>query len=162
MEDALAVAFRRHYRQIRDYVRRRGSPYDDAEEIAQEVFAQAAAALGGLRIGTSPLVAWLYTVAQRRIVDEARRRARSAHAGLVVVPPTEASLYGDDVARSIRCALERLPDAQRRVVVLKLFEGRPFAEIARLLGTTETATRMRFSRALERLRDELEEEGITP
>ncbi len=162
MEDALAVAFRRHYRQIRDYVRRRGSPYDDAEEIAQEVFAQAAALLGGLKVGSSPVAAWLYTVAQRRIVDEARRRARAARAELVVVPPAEASQYGDDVARSIRRALERLPEAQRRVVVLKLFEGRRFAEIARLLGTTEAASRMRFSRALERLRDELEEEGITP
>lgn len=162
MEDALAVAFRRHYRQIRDYVRRRGSSYDDPEEIAQEVFAQAAAALGGLTMGTSPLVAWLYTVAQRRIVDEARRRARASRVALVVVPPAEASRYGDDVARSIRRALERLPEAQRRVVVLKLFEGRPFAEIGRLLGTTEAASRMRFSRALERLRDELEEEGITP
>ncbi len=162
MEDALAVAFRRHYRQIRDYVRRRGSSYDDAEEIAQEVFAQAAAALDGLRMGSSPLVAWLYTVAQRRVVDEARRRAQAARAALVVVPPAEASRYGDDVARSIRRALERLPEAQRRVVVLKLFEGRRFAEIARLLGTTEAASRMRFSRALERLRDELEEEGITP
>jgi RNA polymerase sigma-70 factor (ECF subfamily) len=162
MEDALAVAFRRHYRQIRDYVRRHGSLQDDPEEIAQEVFAQAAAALGGLRIGSSPLVAWLYTVAQRRIVDEARRRGRAARAELVVVPPAEASQYGDDVARSIRKALERLPDAQRRVVVLKLLEGRPFAEIARLLGTTEAASRMRFSRALERLRDQLEQEGITP
>jgi RNA polymerase sigma-70 factor (ECF subfamily) len=161
MEDALAVAFRRHYRQIRDYVRRRGSSYDEAEEIAQEVFAQAAALLGGLKVSSSPVAAWLYTVAQRRIVDEARRRARAARAELVVVP-AEASQYGDDVARAIRRALERLPEAQRRVVVLKLFEGRRFAEIARLLGTTEAASRMRFSRALERLRDELEEEGITP
>jgi len=49
--------------------------------------------------------------------------------------------HQDDVARSIRRALERLPEAQRRVVVLKLFEGRRFAEIARLLGTTEAASR---------------------
>ncbi len=162
MDDVLAVAFRRHYRQIRDYVRRRGSSYDDAEEITQEVFAQAVAALEKLRTGSSPLAAWLYTVAQRRVVDEARRRARAARATPFVVPPAEASRYGDDVARSIRRAIEKLPKAQRRVVVLKLLEGRPFAEIARLVGTTEAASRMRFSRGLERLRDQLEEEGITP
>ncbi len=70
--------------------------------------------------------------------------------------------YGADVAESLRRALRKLPEAQRRVVVLKLLEGRPFAEIARLVGTSEAASRMRFMRGLERLRDELEREGITP
>jgi RNA polymerase sigma-70 factor (ECF subfamily) len=62
----------------------------------------------------------------------------------------------------LREALDRLPEGQRRVVVLKLLRGASFAEIAVTTGTTETAARMRFSRALGALRAHLTEEGLEP
>lgn len=163
MDDVLAAAFRRHYTQIYGYIRRTGSSHADAEEITQEVFAQAAANLERLKADSRPLAGWLFTVAQRRLADQGRHRARAARLS-AVVDHTEATLprYGPEVASALRRALDELPEPQRRVVVLKLLEGRPFVEIARLLGTTETASRMRFSRALEHLRDELEKEGIAP
>jgi DNA-directed RNA polymerase specialized sigma24 family protein len=46
--------------------------------------------------------------------------------------------------------------------VLKLVEGRSFREVAERLELTEAACKMRFSRALERLREELEKEGVEP
>ena len=63
---------------------------------------------------------------------------------------------------TLRSALDRLPARQREVVVLKLWRGVPFAEIARLVGTSEEAARMRFSRGLATLRAVLTEEGIDP
>ena len=163
MDNVLAAAFKRHYSQIYRYVRRTGSSHADAEELTQEVFAQAAARLEQLATDSRPLEAWLYTVAQRRLTDEGRRRARAARLLTLAPPQPDAPpVYGTSVAAALRRALESLPQAQRQVVVLKLLEGRPFAEIAQVLGTTEAASRMRFSRALEHLRDELEREGITP
>jgi RNA polymerase sigma-70 factor (ECF subfamily) len=73
-----------------------------------------------------------------------------------------APQYGPGVARALRGALAALPEQQRRVVVLKLLEGRSFAEIARTVGATEAACKMRFARGLEAVRDELEREGISP
>ena len=70
--------------------------------------------------------------------------------------------YGPSVAASLRAAVDRLPDAQRRVVVLKLLRGASFAEVAVALGTSEEAARMRFSRALRSVRADLEKEGIEP
>ncbi len=63
--------------------------------------------------------------------------------------------YGHGVAAALRDAIAALPESQRRVVVMKLLEGRSFAEIAARLGASEAACKMRLSRALERLRDEL-------
>ena len=76
MEGLAELAFRRHHAQIYRYLRRRtGDPYR-AEDLAQEVFADAAVALSrGER--PSSMLAWLYTIAQRRFADEARRRSRS-------------------------------------------------------------------------------------
>ena len=158
MDDLAATAFRRHYRQVFRFVRRHSASPEDAEDVTAEVFASAIAGLHERRSGAPPVLAWLYTVARRRLADEARRRARAERLHVAAVP----SEYGPDVARALAQSLRRLPEAQRRVVAMKLIEGRTFREIADRLGTTEGACKMRLARGLERLRDELEKEGVEP
>jgi len=48
-----------------------------------------------------------------------------------------------------------LPDQLRAVLVLKEIEGYAHAEIAELLGISEGASRVRLTRALKMLREEL-------
>jgi RNA polymerase sigma-70 factor (ECF subfamily) len=135
------------------YVRRRAANENEAEEITQSVFAQAP---------RSPTLAWLYTVAQRRLID-AHRRKRNATSPLSEASDRAAEpQYGAEVAAALRKALTGLPAKQREVVVLRLVEGRPFAEIAATLGITEPACKMRFVRGLASVRDVFEKEGIEP
>jgi RNA polymerase sigma-70 factor, ECF subfamily len=156
---------RRHYREIYRYVRRRSRSDSDAEDVTQDVFADAARALGSGETGEGLPVAWLYTVAQRRLVDRARRHARRHEVygdtalEMVADPPSE---YGGEVSEALRSSIERLPHLQRQVVLLKLVQGRSFAEIASALDATEGACRMRFLRGLEQLRVFLEEQEVTP
>lgn len=70
--------------------------------------------------------------------------------------------YGPAEARAIARSIARLPRDQREVVVMKLIEGRPFAEIGLHLGVTEAACKMRFSRAIAALRSDLEKQGLRP
>jgi RNA polymerase sigma-70 factor (ECF subfamily) len=110
-----------------------------------------------LRDTGSPPLAWLYTVAKRRFADEARRRSRLELHGEETLPE-----YGAEAGLAISDALAALPEGQRQVVVLKLLRGARFVEIAQLLEVTEAAAKMRFVRALEALRVELERKGVTP
>jgi RNA polymerase sigma factor (sigma-70 family) len=164
MDELAASAFRRHYDEVFRFVRRRTGSDAEAEEIAQSVFADAAARLDPARQGSSPVLAWLYTVAQRRLVDEARRRARRGLTLSLDPALTEAHdpQYGREVARVLRKALQELPKSQQEVVVLRLIEGRSFEEIATRIGSTESACKMRFLRGLSLVRDVFEKEGITP
>ena len=151
-------AFRRHYGDVVRFVRRRTSSAADAEDIAGDVFADAAKGLERFEPGATPVLAWLYTVARRRLADEARRRARTP---ALAVAHGEAE-YGPDLTAALRRTIGALPETQRSVVVMKLIEGRSFREIAARLDLTEAACKMRLSRALETLRDELEKEGVEP
>lgn len=155
MEELAEQAFRRHYRQIYGYVRRRSPTAAEAEDVAAEVFADAAAALQRFEPGATPVLAWLYTVAQRRLADAARRRHRGE-----ALPEVAAPAYPVEVGRAIRRALAALPDEQRRVVVLKLLRGLSFGEISSHVNATEAACKMRFSRALAQMRDSLQQEGV--
>ena len=158
------AAFREHYGRIYRYVRRRTETHEQAEDLAQSVFATAAEHLSRAQLEDAPTLAWLYTVAERRLIDEARRRARrSPEVSLVgEATPARASEYGREVAAALRSALRSLPQAQREVVALRLLEGRPFAEIAARLGASEAACKMRFARALGTIRGQLQREGIEP
>jgi RNA polymerase sigma-70 factor (ECF subfamily) len=162
VSDAAERAFARHYEHVYRYVRRRTRDHHRAEDLTQQVFADAAA---GLQESPSPPLAWLYTVAQRRFADEARRNALARRVnGLRAVgeEASDAREYGAEVAATLHSAIDRLAPGQREVVVLKLLRGASFAEIGARLGISTEAAKMRFRRALEALRSELEKEGLQP
>ena len=155
-----------HYAEVYRYVRRRSRSREDAEDVTQTVFAQVTTTLDRSTASSPPVLAWLYTVARRRLIDEHRRRnateARVIPLDEARLAPRDAEGYGIDVARTLADGIASLPAEQRQVVVLKVIEGRRFAEIAARLGVSEDACRTRLSRALRSLRARLEEEGITP
>jgi RNA polymerase sigma factor (sigma-70 family) len=152
-----------HYREVFRFVRRRVASVEEAEDLTQEVFASAAVALAGSAREAPPPLAWLYTVARRRIVDEARRRSRSPSVPLELVVGELAARdgYGELVGRTLRAGLVSMPEGQRFVVVGRLLQGRSFAELARELSLSDDACRMRFMRGLQHLRETFEKEGLT-
>jgi RNA polymerase sigma-70 factor (ECF subfamily) len=158
MDDPLAVSYRRHFDHVYRFVRRRATAAE-AEDLTQDVFAAAAVALAEARVEAPPPLAWLYTVARRRLVDLARRQV-SPESPSPNDRPVGERTYGPQVGRDLAAAFGELTDAQRRVIVLKLFDDRSFAEIGALLDSSESACKMRFSRGLARLREELERKGI--
>lgn len=144
--------FRRRYLRVFGFLRRRRDPHR-AKDPTQDVFADAAAELPDAREGDPAVLTWLYAVARRRFLEETRRQRRDT--GVDLSEPRSSTDYGPFVARALQDALGALPGGQRRVIVLKLLRGLTFAEIGRDVGLTEDATRLRFRRALEALRDEL-------
>lgn len=161
MTDPAAEAFERHYGSVYRFVRRHGTGREEAEDLTQEVFAAAVAALDEARVESPPPLRWLYTVAQRRLIDAARRR-RLTTVVAEEEPSAREAGYGREVAGALARAVAELPESQRRVVVAKLWEGRSLNEIARQLGTSEAACKMRLARGLAQLRDRLKEEGVEP
>jgi RNA polymerase sigma-70 factor, ECF subfamily len=150
-------SYRRNFWAIYGYVRRRVRSSADAEDITQDVFEAAAAALKDARLDEEPSLAWLYTVAQRRLA-----RVRSRHEAAGSMNDLEAPSYGPATASALLEAVRQLPSEQRSVVVLKVIHGLPFADIARQLGVSEEACRMRLVRGMRRLRAELLEKGLDP
>jgi RNA polymerase sigma-70 factor (ECF subfamily) len=162
--DLAEQAFREHYGRVYRFVRSRTASDAEAEDIAQTVFTEAATRLDSFKPGATPVLAWLYTVAQRRLIDAARRRARREPPLSLELVDTAApeAAYGSEVAVALEDALAALPPFQRQAVLLRLIDGHSFAAIAELTGSTEAACKMRFARAVAVVRAHMEREGITP
>ena len=115
MNDVAERAFRRHYEHVYRYVRRRTGDHHRAEDLTQQVFAEA---VSGLRDSpSSPPLAWLYTVAQRRFADESRRDtlARRVSALRAVAREDATSReYGSELGASLGSAIDRLAPGRVR------------------------------------------------
>ena len=126
--DRAEAAHRCYYREVYRYVRRRTRSREDAEDVTQTVFTEAVAGLEQVTANSPPALAWLYTVARRRLIDEQRRQSTPSaqmisldEARLEHRLPTD---YGVDLARTLAQGIAALPREQQDVVVLKVVEGR--------------------------------------
>jgi RNA polymerase sigma factor (sigma-70 family) len=111
------------------------------------------------------VVPWLFAIAARVRIDELRKRLRLAEdADEEALARADEQLTRDaepppsnDVAEQVRAALDSLPESQRTVIHLHRYEGLTFSEIAKALGSTEGAIKLRAFRGYERLRELLKE-----
>ena len=136
----------------------------EAEEAAQDAFLKAHAALGRFREG-SPFRPWLLTI----VANEARNRARAAgrRERLALrgaeerrpggaVPSPEAALLVSEQRQELLAALGRLSETDREAIACRYFLELSEAETAAALGCARGTVKSRLSRALERLRVQME------
>ena len=151
--DAAAELYDRYAAQVLGLARRILRNDGDAEEVAQDVFAQAWRTAKSFDASRASLGGWLLMMTRTRAID--RLRARQSRPDLSAPPVPDAfpsaqapaieQVLSDEQARQIRGALAELPDAQRQALELAYYEGLTHAEIAaRLiepLGTVKTRIR---------------------
>jgi RNA polymerase sigma-70 factor (ECF subfamily) len=82
--------------------------------------------------------------------------AESLAAGSV---PADQAVDEAQRLRAVLRALERLPKGERHVLLLSAVEEMGMAEMAKVLGKSESAVRALLFRARARLRERLEREG---
>ena len=137
-----------------------------AKDATQAVFTDLARKAATL--AQRPVLAgWLCRSAQFAASDlmrAARRRAvreHEAHLMQEISTPDTAARDWEKIRPALDEVLNALDERDRDAIVLRYFDGRPFAEIGERLRLTENAARMRVERALEKLRARLVRRGVT-
>src|SRR5688500_17470704 len=157
---ALGRLYRRHAASVYRYAYAVLGNHADAEDVTQQTFMNAYSAIAR---GTRPRKAenWLFTIAH----NEVRRHFRSAQAKVLEVEldaelPQAAHERSEPSLADVLRALQHLPPAQRSALVMREFEGRSYAEIAQIMGATQSALEANVFRARRALAEHLED-GLT-
>ena len=130
----------------------------DAQDLLQETLVELWRRAGG----HPPDDALVYRTLRRRAVDLARRVDRRARREQNATPPDwwqpnpAADPTGEDDAELVR-AVQTLPDPLREVVLLKIWGGLTFRQVADTLGQPLPTVAARYRRALDQLRGQLKE-----
>jgi RNA polymerase sigma-70 factor, ECF subfamily len=128
-----------------------------AEDVTALAYERAYRKRRSFRAGRGSRDAWLFGIARNAALDELRRRKR--HANLEGEPPDLTTPAADELAdqalrrETVRAALATLDARERELVALKYMAGLSNAEIARVIGVSESNVGTRLHRTVNKLRE---------
>ena len=164
--EALVVKYQRRIaRHVARYVKASG----DVEDVVQETFIRAYRGLPSFR-GDSSFYSWLYRIATNAAVshlqrapdelllgdDGADERQHAFEPGISDGEDPERTLFARQIAETVQRALAKLQPELAEPLMLYEVEGKPYAEIATMLGVPIGTVRTRIFRAREFIAKRLE------
>jgi RNA polymerase sigma factor, sigma-70 family len=170
-ETAFAEIVRRYRNPLTNYLYRFLNDYEEAVDLAQETFVRVYFAAERYHSGYA-FSTYIYRIATNLAISETRRRKRRKLLSLTGLfqaegdedtefqPPDkrnlpDADLIDDEKSRVIGRAIAALPDKYRAPIILREIEGKPYDEIAEILGLGLGTTKSRISRARALLKEKL-------
>lgn len=151
---------------------------EEAQDLTQEAFLRAFRNIKKFR-GNSSFYTWFYRIVVNTCLDGRRRRRRWERLFWLWQPGQRGEesskevieeqpdmgednnpmtvLSGKQLAREIRKALMSLPERQRVVFQLKVFQGMSIREIAQVMGSAEGTVKSHLFRATHSLRNVLKD-----
>ena len=136
---------------------------DSPDDNVQEAFVQLAAQ----KTKPDRPIAWLYQVVRRRALNELRGKKRRINREQQVArreSSTESPSAGmelDEEQKQIQLSLNGLPAESRELVVLRIWSGMKWKEIADVTGYSSSVAQRRYVKALQMMKDSLESKCLT-
>jgi RNA polymerase sigma factor (sigma-70 family) len=163
-EEAFAALVQRHIALVHSVALRHTANPQHAEDITQAVFVILARKAGALGRRTV-LPGWLYHTARLTAANLQRAETRRVHReqeafmqSKLEESPTD-NLWSE-LSPQLDEAMAGLGTSERDALVLRYFQNKSMAEVAKFLGLEENTAQKRVSRALEKLRKFFTKRGV--
>ena len=158
--EAFEALFRQYQAEVYGWIVRIVRDPSAAEDLTVETFWRVHRARGRFDPGAS-FGAWTRRIATNLAIDHLRqKRPEVALPDDLAQPSSADPVASRETRRQIAYAFRRLPLTLRVAATLSLVEEQSPKEIAEALGTSEGAVRVRVSRAVRLLRQQLRRVGV--
>lgn len=154
--------YERYQQAIFRYLYYRVGDQQTAEDLTSEVFLRMIESISNFKNQKISFQAWLFRVARNLSIDHYRKVSvhKDMQLGENLTQDSEEPLNlieQEFTFETLRRGLEKLPNHQRDVVVMRFIAGMPIGEVAQALHKSEDAVKGLQRRALLALRDILDE-----
>ena len=147
--EAFNLLVRQWEKPIYNFILRMINDRDEAMDLCQDVFMKAYRELGTLK-DLDRFTAWLYRIAHNTCYSRLRKDIGKVH---VPFDPDSRGTSSPIVQRlAVEKALQQLPEDQREVVVLKVYQDLKFEEIAAIQDAPVSTVKSRLYMGFEKLR----------
>jgi len=153
---AFEILVKRHQRQMYALALKMVRNHEDASDIAQDVFLKAYEALGSFQKKSS-FHTWLYRITVNFCINHLRRDKAQYHVELenyhaVEAPEALKSLDTMEVQGELSKAIQKLPEKQQKTVFLRIYQGLPYKEIAKIFGCSVGTVKANYFHAVKNLK----------
>jgi len=148
---AVELIWDRYARDLLAYLQSVLCSRTDAEEALQEVFVRLVRKRRHL-VKARNLRAYLFQIARHEAATCAKKRRRQPVDAAPWLVAAEGIAPDQDLADDLAKALAALPDEQRTVIILKVYQGQTFQEISETLGISQNTAASRYRYGMEKLR----------
>lgn len=159
--EAFGLLYDAYVREMYLFIYYKTNHRETAEDLVSQVFVKAWSGLSGYR--GDGFRAWLYSISRNLVIDHYRRTRFTDDVADYWDLPSPSDQAGDldqkiDQER-IRAVLSVLTAEERDILIMRFWNDMEFREIAKVLGKSEGAVKMKTYRTLSSLRDQF---AITP
>jgi RNA polymerase sigma-70 factor (ECF subfamily) len=120
----------------------------DAEDITSETFVRAWTSSEPIEMAT--VKGYLFTIARNLFLQGLRKKARNVELGDDLFDPgasPHVQTAQKEEIRAVFAGLQKLPEVDRAALLMRAFEGMAYEEIARALGISLPAVKVKIHRA---------------
>lgn len=122
-----------------------------AEDIIQDTWEKLWRNHTGLEY--AKVKSWLYTTSYNTMIDVIRKDSRTSYVDDNTIITEGRGQETPDLNEILHKALERLPEAQKSVILLRDYEGYSYDEIGEITGMTEAQVKVNIYRGRVALRN---------
>ena len=133
---------------------------NDVEDIVQTVFLKVYSNLDKYDEIKASFSTWIYIITRNTVYDYLKDKRD--HPVLELIENTEESqekmdesIWNNETLEELACALEKLPQIERDVIILIYYHGKPKTEVAKILAISYGQLRYLHDKALSRLKETL-------
>jgi RNA polymerase sigma-70 factor (ECF subfamily) len=147
-EESLEEVYKRLKPRMLAFAKSLLGTWEDAEDVVQTAFLKAWEKREQLK-DESKLEGWLWQILRNTITDELRKRKYPTIALTWVIEAKD----NEDIKRWLWDLIDRLPQQEREVIVLRFKMGMNIKEVAKRMGRSPAAVKALQYRAIRRLRE---------
>ena len=144
-----------YYRKVMGYICARVQNHADAEDLCADVFEKIQKKLADYDQEKAAVGTWVFTITRNTVIDFFRR-SRSGEGldeNMSDDFEVDEKLLHTENLGELAQALKKLPQQMMDIIVLRYYDEKPLTEIAKMMGLSYGAVKLRHQNALIMLRE---------
>ncbi|MDO8260569.1 MAG: RNA polymerase sigma factor [Candidatus Magasanikbacteria bacterium] len=154
-----ALLYDTYIDKIYSFIYYRTQHKESAEDLTSRVFMKALEKINTFDTEQGYFSAWLYRIARNSVIDHYRAKKNEVDIAdiwdLSDGQDIERDIDTREKLKNVDAYLKTLKSEQREIIIMRVWQGMSYQEIAKVLGKSEASCKMTYSRALAKLKQEM-------
>lgn len=153
------VLYDAYIKKIYNFVYYKTFNKETAEDLTSKTFFKALKSIKSFDLKSEGFSGWIYKIARNTVIDFYRTNRNLQNIDDIWDLRDNFDLQLDidnkKKVEEIRKYLKKLKTSQREIVILRIWEGYSYREVAEIVGKSEESCKMSFSRTIKKLKTEM-------